>query len=196
MVSLSAAILLGLVNVAMADSRIPDPTKCSATSASGSINITPAGHGPALGELGLMIQITIVDPAGYPLPGFPFQDIWLDDAGTYEISMCPNGCVADANTDENGRTTISRIPCGGGSTMSGLRAIVIGEPITGTRPLDINVNSPDLNGDLVVNVLDLANLAMDYADPAYNFRSDMTCDGLENIADIGEFAMHYGELCP
>ena len=175
---------------------LPDPYLSSATSAPGTINITPGGHGLSLADEGLTVQVTIVDTGGMPVPSFPFMDLWLDDSGTGDISLCPNGCVADTDTDANGRTTISRAACGGGWTVSGLRVWIAGDPIMGTPALDINVNSPDLNGDLVVDILDLANFAIDYADPTYNFRSDMTCDGIENIADIGEFAMHYGETCP
>ena len=62
--------------------------------------------------------------------------------------------------------------------------------------MPLSVNSPDINGDLVVDLVDLGMFAGDYNNASYDFRSDLTGDGIENLADIGEFAMYNGDECP
>ena len=196
MAVLAGALTLVLVPTTMAGTGIPDPERSSATSAAGFIMITPGGTGPSLGDEGLTITVTVLDANGDPIIGFPFQDFWWSDESYVDIALCPGGCAADANTDASGETTISGAACGGGWTLGGLRVFVAGVPIVGTPTLEIDVNSPDLNGDRIVDVADLGDFAIDYADPAYHFRSDFTGDGIEDIADVGEFAIHYGEMCP
>lgn len=202
LLSLVAAgiLVLGLTSLAMAG--IPDPNNSTAQSGTGCIDITPGGNGPTLANEGLSISVSVMDASpspGLPIPGYPFQDIWWDDPGTGELSMCQGGSVADANTDGFGNTTISGAAAGGGWTLSGCRVYlagvaVLGGPTAGLLGLD--VNSPDINGDLIVNLVDLGAFSQDFNNPAYNFRSDFTCDGIENLADVGRFAIHNSEVCP
>jgi uncharacterized membrane protein len=191
-----AGILLVFVSSAAAIVGIPDENQSSATSAAGFIMITPAGTGPSLGDQGLTISVTILDAGAIPIPNYPFQDIWWGRDGAGTLSSCPGGCSADANTDASGETTISGAACAGGWALGGLRVFVAGTPIIGTPALEIEVNSPDLDGNRAVDLADLGDFAIDYHDPTYNFRSDITGDGIEDIADVGEFAIHYGEACP
>jgi hypothetical protein len=190
-------LVLGLTGLAMAG--IPDPNNSTAQSGSGCIDITPGGNGPTLANESLTISVTVVDGGGLPIPGYPFQDIWWDDNGNGDIAMCQGGSVADVNTNAVGFTTISGAAAGGGWTQAGVRVYlagvaVLGGPTSGLLGLD--VNSPDINGDLKVDLVDLGAFAQDFNDPAYNFRSDFTCDGVENLADVGRFAIHNSEVCP
>jgi len=139
--------------------------------------------------------VTVRDANTDPIPGYPFQDIWLDDAGTGDISLCQGGSTADANTDAAGVTTISGTIAGGGWTQSGMQVYLAGTPLAGPT-LAIELNSCDINGDLVVNVGDIGDFAIDFADPDFEFRSDFVPDGVINLADIGELAIHNGERCP
>ena len=50
------------------------------------------------------------------------------------------------------------------------------------------VNSPDLNGDLLVNLADLSLFAQDYFGP-YNYRSDLRWDGDLDLGDLVVFAV-------
>jgi hypothetical protein len=175
---------------------IPDPANSTASSASGCIDITPGGNGPTLANEGLTISVHVEDSGSVPIPGYPFQDIWWDDNGTGDLAMCQGGSVADGNTDGNGDTTIGGAAAGGGWTQAGVQVYLAGVGITGSPSLLIDVNSPDISGDLSVNLVDLGTFSNDFNNPAYNFRSDFTCDLTENLADVGRFAIHNGETCP
>jgi hypothetical protein len=188
-------LLLLFSSAPRAEAVIPDPSKCYATSNAGCILITPAGNGPTLASQDLTVTVMVIDPAGYPIPAFPFQDIWLNDDPSGDVIMCNGGNFADANTDANGETTISAAMAGGGSTQTGMRVYVMGMPIA-TELLPIEVVSPDIFPDLVVNLADLDALATDYQNDVYDFRSDLSCDGEEDLRDIALFALHYGEACP
>ena len=72
---------------------------------------------------------------------------------------------------------------------------IAGIPVN-TPPLDIRVNSPDINGDLVVNLVDVAAFAEGFMGGVYAFRSDYNFDGVLNLIDLGAFASHLGETCP
>jgi hypothetical protein len=194
LLSLVAAgiLVLGLSSLAMAG--IPDPAASTASSAAGCIDITPGGNGPTLANELLTITVTVSDGAN-PIPGYPFQDIWWDDNGTGDLAMCQGGSVADANTDGAGVTTISGAAAGGGWTLNQVRIYLAGVGIT-SGDLSLDVNSPDINGDLIVNLVDLGAFSQDFNNPAYDFRSDFTCDGIENLADVGRFAIHNSEICP
>lgn len=187
-------LVLGMTSLAMAG--IPDPTQSTASSATGCFDMTPAGTGQTLGNEGLTISVTVVDGGNIPIPGYPFQDIWWDDNGNGDLALCQGGTVADGNTNGSGFTTISGAAAGGGWTQAGVRVYLAGVPVTGSPALGIEVNSPDINGDIVVNLADLGDFAADFNDPAYNFRSDFTCDGAENLADVGDFAVANAQSCP
>jgi hypothetical protein len=195
LLSLVAAgiLVLGLSSLAMAG--IPDPALSTASSATGCIDITPGGNGPTLANEALTISVQVLDNGGLAIPGYPFQDIWWDDTGTGDLAMCQGGSVADANTDGAGNTTISGAAAGGGWTLSQVRIYLAGVGLT-SGDLGLDVNSPDINGDLIVNLVDLGAFSQDFNNPAYDFRSDFTCDGIENLADVGRFAIHNSEICP
>lgn len=130
-------------------------------------------------------------PSRTPIPNFPFQDIWVSGDG--ELNICRDGSFADANTDENGRTTISGSIFGGDHSENGVMVWVSGLPsISG--PLDLNFVSPDINGDLVVNLNDFSLFGQDYNSSAR--RSDVVPSGLVDLADFARFGQHYNESCP
>lgn len=185
-------MVLGLA--VSAGAGVPDPTQSSASSNSGTILITPAGLGTSLALKNVIVSVTVIDANLAPIAGYPFQDVVLDDAGTNDISLCPGGSVADANTNALGQTTMSGNISGGGWTQSGMQVYLGGIPLNGLN-LDIDVNSPDMNKDRIVNVADVGEFAIDFSG-AYAFRSDFIADGTLNIADVGEFAIHNSETCP
>ena len=61
--------------------------------------------------------------------------------------------------------------------------------------LDIQFNSADINGDLIVNLSDLGVFTTDYFG-SYRYRSDFAWDGMVNLSDLGRFASAYGAGCP
>lgn len=190
-------MLLGIASLAMAG--IPDENNSSATSNSGTMMNTPGGNGSTFAGQNCVITVTVMDGAtpAAPIAGYPFQDIWVDDAGDGSISLCQGGSAADANTDGLGVTTISGLMNAGGYTQAGVRVYLAGVAIIGTPALLINMNSPDNNADLIVNIADIGNFSIDLASvPATSWRSDLVPDGTINIADIGEFSFWINDECP
>jgi hypothetical protein len=62
-------------------------------------------------------------------------------------------------------------------------------------PLNVSYNSPDINGDLVVNLSDVALFANDFF-TGYNYRSDYNYDQIINLTDLALFASAIGSTCP
>ena len=141
------------------------------------------------------ITVTVVDIFMDPWPFFPAEDIWLEADG---CSRCPAGSIADHSTEWNGETTITGpVGFGGAIDPDGIRwanVFVNGEPIL--QPgFDIRFNSPDLNGDLRVDLTDVVLFAGDYFG-AYHYRSDFHWDGVLNLADVVLMARGWGSVCP
>lgn len=171
-------------------------------SAPGAIFVLPDGSGESLSELGLTVSVTIYDADSDPFPAFPVQDIVLvDSQGGVDVSLCTAAWRASQMTNASGETTIEGAAFGGGSTDRGLIAYLIGvnfgNPVP---PLDIRVVSADLDGDLVVGILDLANVpngfAARYRTGVYDWVIDLNHDDAVNLLDISRFAMAMGAGCP
>lgn len=188
--TVAGIFILGLASVAMAG--IPDETLSTATSNAGTLLIVPSGIGPTLLDAGTVISVHVVDANGDDIVGYPFQDIWVDDAGDGSISLCNGGSAADGNTNATGDATISGGIAGGGYTQAGLRVYLAGVAITGSLALSIDLNSCDIDGNLVVGLNDLGEFAQNFSGGlGYGFRADFIPDGVINLADVGEFAIHY-----
>lgn len=198
----------GLLSLALAGSMIlmsglavagvPSETLSSASGAAGCISITPAGTGATLASKGLTVSVTVVDGNGDPIAGYGFSEVWLDDDGTGDIALCQGGSVADFNTNASGNTTISGAIAGGGNTQSGMNVYLAGVKLAGPA-IALDVNSPDINGDLVVNLQDVSAFSADFnsdPNPANRpFRSDFSCDGNVDLVDVGRFAAANGQSC-
>jgi hypothetical protein len=185
-------MLLGLAGLASAG--VPDAGLSSSSAAgTGTLLITPDGTGDTLASIGAVVTVTVVDGTGTPIAGYPFQDMYLDDAGTAEISLCQGGSTADGNTNAAGVATISGGISGGGFTQVGLQVYLAGVAI-GTA-LGINAVSPDINADLQVNLADFGDFGIDFKG-AYAFRSDLDANGSIDLGDFGIFGGNYNTSCP
>jgi hypothetical protein len=124
--------------------------------------------------------------------------MWLDDIGNGDINLCQSGSTADAATNSAGFTTISGIISGGGWTQAGASAYVSGVAITGGNGpvLSIDFNSPDINGDRIVDLGDIGLFQIDVQPPNNAFRSDYTHDGIVDLGDIGLFSIWIDDVCP
>jgi hypothetical protein len=192
--AVAGSMLLGLAS--MASATIPDPNLSSAVAAgSGTILAVPSGAGDSIGSIGATITVTVLDASGAAIAGFPFQDIYVDDIGNGDLSLCQGGSTADANTNASGVTTISGTIGGGGFTQAGLGVYLSGVAINGTS-ISIDVNSCDTSGDLKVDLVDLGDFASDFTGGVYNFRSDFDFNAALDLADVGRFAQFFGDLCP
>jgi len=167
-----------------------------------SLLVVPDGSGnpftEALDEQGNVVDATITlylrDPTGSAIVNYPREDLWLETAGG-GVVPCIGGLIADQHTDANGMTLWTNPPVAGGYSQGPILVLVNGSALTSNPGLPLRITSPDINGDLVVNLADLAILAPDFYS-GYNFRSDLNGDDLLNLTDISIFAQHLGAHCP
>lgn len=129
-----------------------------------------------------------------PVANFPREDLWLE-AQNGGLIPCVGGTIADANTDAFGITWWQNPVLGGGSSEPLTIVLVNGAPIELTTGVNLRFNSPDINGDLVVNLIDVALFSQDFFG-AYDFRADFHRDGIINLQDLATFAQAYGGTCP
>jgi hypothetical protein len=166
-----------------------------------SLLVVPDGSGKpfteARDEDGVMVDATVTlhlrDAQGVPFILFPHEDMWLATLEDGLVS-CSWGMLADQDTDHNGMTHWANPALAGGYSQGPIRVFVIGSPLTSNNGLPLWFNSPDMNGDLVVNLLDVVILSGDYLN-GYHFRSDLNGDGALNLLDVYEFAQHIGAQC-
>jgi hypothetical protein len=190
---LSLAVIGSMLLMAGAASAgIPDEVQSTASSAGGTVMITPSGAGGTLAAAGATVTVTLLDASMLPVPNYPFQDIWLDDTGDFSIALCQGGSTADANTNASGVTTIGGVISGGGFTQT-TQVWVAGTPLSGAA-LTVALNSPDINGDLAVDIVDFGTFGTDFGTTL--FRSDFVFDGSVDIADFGTFGVSFGQVCP
>jgi hypothetical protein len=188
------ALAFAAVTVAFAGAAdFPSHELSSATvEDAGTLMITPARTGDGLGERGLTVTVTLVDPVGQPWPNYPAADVWLDSELPGDVALCVDGSIGDSSSDVNGRMVFSGAVAGGGSTAR-INVYIVNEPLLGP-PLPIAFNSPDINGDLVVDLSDFGLFGQDFGTDA--FRSDFVHDGLVDLADFSRFGASFGERCP
>lgn len=165
-----------------------------ARSDGGNVYVSPRGTGPSLASVGATVEVYLDAGCGdSAIANYPFQDIWLDDAGDGGLALCTGGSVADANTGADGRTTISGSLFAGGATAAML--VYIAGSALSSDPLDIQAVSPDMNGDLRVDLQDIAAFAATYFG-VYDSRADFDFNGVLNLGDIGILALENGATCP
>lgn len=143
------------------------------------------------------ITLYLRDTNNDPIAGFPCEDIWLqsEDGGLFICFWGNWGTNPDADTDMNGMTQWVNPLCVGGSSQAPLEVLVNGLSILNPPNLPISFNSPDLNRDGHVNLIDLGYFSADYFGE-YNFQSDFHCDGQINLADVARYAEGSGAHCP
>jgi hypothetical protein len=174
-----------------------------------SLFCTPAGDGAAFADAnafgGSRIDATLEvilynDQPGWgePVANYPAEDMWLQSYPP-TLAPCPGGTIADANTDQDGRTHWGRPLRAGGhldpDAGNELLLFVNGTPAYGLPELGMRFNSADLNGDGLVNLSDVGEFAIDLFG-VYAYRSDFVWDGIINLSDVGRMARSIGGACP
>lgn len=204
---LPGLIVLGmLLPAAVAAQPLPDPQLSTLEIASAGrlvLRVHPDGGGPAFGaayaEAGgsadATLTLQVLDAVGAPVVGYPAEDLWLQslDDG---LAACGAGAglPPDHATDAAGMTTWSTPPRAGGHTNEGCIAFIVGMPLESQPPLDLYFVSPDLNGDLRVDLTDAGLFSIDLF-AGYTARSDLDADGAVNIADVSIMAAAMGNRC-
>ncbi|HOX24204.1 MAG TPA: hypothetical protein PLL30_00440 [Candidatus Krumholzibacteria bacterium] len=199
----TAAAALASVGVAASD---PPPVCTAWMNHAGHVWVSPAGRGPMLSNayfpgwpdgVDATIHVRLLDQNGDPIVAYPAEDIWLGAPVGVPFAYCAGGTVADDDTDANGETTISRPLRAGGQVppTDQPRVFVGGQPIAfGDLPL--TVNSPDVNGDLVVDLSDIVFFTQDLLGGGIvDFRHDFNADGVLNLSDVVVLAASLGDRC-
>ena len=200
---LESSVLALLIPVAAAAC----PADLSTLTHDGPVTITvcPGGDGESLADVGSVVTVTVVDPAGVPVADLPIADMvlsepwWGPDAVLHYCETSARaGFAADAPTDASGVATFSGTLAAGGWSDLGLTAklwcgdfTVVAETLG--PPLQIRINSPDLNGDGRVNLNDFGIFGEAYASTTWI--CDFTHDGLVSLADFAAFGSHYAHAC-
>ena len=181
-----------------------DPCCSSASSAGGVLLVCPAGDGPTLSSIGATVSVTVLTCyCGDPLPGIPAEDFWIQQNNLAPQALCGGYRSSDADgaSDLNGQATISGSIAAGGYWPDALHVVAQGMAIgSGCNPdvaLSLVLVSPDINGDLVVDILDVASFAEAFSGGAGTVdpRVDFDGNGQIDLVDLSLFAHHYYHRC-
>ncbi|MBU8870614.1 MAG: hypothetical protein KOO60_07110 [Gemmatimonadales bacterium] len=153
------------------------------------LELAPLFGGPSVDAT---IELYLLDGDGTPVANFPFEDMWLDSD---DLCFCQGGSTADANTDVNGYAQFQKPFCGGGCSENPSLGGVVNGMAVGDYPIPhIKVNSPDMNCDFIVDLVDVTLFASAYW-AGYDYCADFIWDGVLNLSDVGILAQHYGHQC-
>lgn len=152
------------------------------------------------------IEVWVRDGDGNGIPNIPNTDYWMNACDELqELCLCSAPFGASQLTDIDGYTTIIGRIAGGGCVISGgLYMAVQGKTLTEsdcvtTACVDIQIVSPDINANCVVNLSDLNPFGLSYntevGDTDYNDCCDFTDDGFCNLSDFSSFGQHYQHEC-
>lgn len=218
------AITLIVCSTSLAMAGVPDASQCESIRREagpkaillvvpGSAADHPFESSVAIGEapgdpqvfIDATIEVTVRDAAGDAIANYPAEDVWIEcppAATPFEnpdthvgLVACIGGAIADQNTDVDGYTEINNPPFAGGQSWGQTRVVINGNGLSNT--VDVSYNSPDIDGDGVVNLIDLQIFTADYIDTnAYHFRSDLFFDGVVNLIDVPKMAQYYSSICP
>lgn len=134
------------------------------------------------------ITLHLVNYLGQPLPNHAAEDFWLTSAST-GLVFPALGTIADAPTNASGITVWQQpLNAGGCSLSSGVVVRVEGDPLN-QPAINFHFISADINGDLLVNLSDLALFSGSFG--TYNGCADLFYDGAMNLTDLALFSQAY-----
>jgi len=164
--------------------------------------VCPLGDTDSFLDQGWWIWICVLDQNGAPIPNVPLADFWLIDCDIANDAVLCGGAAssnADSNSNAAGMTTMSLGTLTGGGCADGMALVIQGfvvlDSLTNCTTdfcCPIYLRSPDINGDLIVNLQDLSLFAGNYPPQAYGPCSDMNVDGAVGLQDLSLFAFHFG----
>ena len=201
---LFALVLLTVAATAAAQG-IPDWTlsfaEMSADATGATVFTRLSGEGSPLTEaiapggavVDATITVTLLDPIGDPIVNYPAVDVWLETSGG-GLAACLGGTWADHPTDAYGMTTFSHPLAAGGCTAGETAEVyVAGAPLVHGSNLPLEFRSPDLDGDLDVDLSDITAFTQMLG--AYDTCGDFNIDGVIDLADITRTAQGIGDTC-
>jgi hypothetical protein len=191
-------------SVDTANSGIVDPCSSTASANGCCLYVCPQGDGPTFAACGSIINIHAADQTGTPIAGIPGADVWVEGClGTMVLCGGSGSSNADSATGSNGNTTMSGGIGAGGCDIGllvSIQGVIVKDQATNcntNKCLAFQISSPDINGDLIVDIIDLSLFAAGYTSPPkpYVLCYDFNCDGLVDIIDFSIFAQHYLHVC-
>ncbi len=148
-----------------------------------SLLVIPDGSGDEFTNasiVGARVDATILlhvrDCSQVPIVNFPREDLWLESADN-GLAMCYGGTIADANTDVDGDTTWTQPLFAGGYSEARCLVMVNGSPLWFTAGFNLHFNSPDIDGNRVVNLMDIPIFAQD-PDPVVHIAVGIIADAV------------------
>jgi hypothetical protein len=112
------------------------------------------------------------------------------------LVCCDPHCIADHDSDANGQTHFVLPLCAGGCSDDFSTTIYVEGSALSQPPLPhLQYNSPDMDGNLLINLADVVTFA-DVLFGAYDYCADFLWDGAVNLSDVVTLATHRGHVCP
>jgi hypothetical protein len=166
-----------------------------------SMMVVPDGSGDSLDEVFRSdgtrvngeISLTVLDAVGQGMAGvLPAEmTVGSDDV---RLVFCDEFNIARVATDTDGSSYFGG-PFGGGGTSESPLRIAVCYGFLSSVGLPLQINSPDITGDLKVDLSDVQLFASDFYG-SYDYRSDFEYDGVVNLSDVARLAKHMGANCP
>ncbi len=150
------------------------------------------------GAIDATISVTLLNSSGLPVPNFPAEDLYLvnDDGGEFGGMMpCGGFATADANSDDNGMAWWADPLTAGGYSNALTVIMVSGAPLESSAGEKVSFNSPDFNGDLIIDLLDVIVFSQNWQ-PDYSFRFDVVFDGVLDLVDVIRLAQDLRIVAP
>lgn len=165
-----------------------------------SLFVNPDGSGRGLDNAMVMwdshvdatVYCQLIGYSGNPMENFPAEDMWLEPEDG-DLVTCALGACADTPTDANGIATWSTPLHGGGYSQGICYVLVNGSTIF--QGLNLQFNSADISGDLVVNLTDISLFAETFYS-SYHYRADFFYDEVINLSDVGMLVTSLAASCP
>jgi hypothetical protein len=137
-----------------------------------------------------------------PIPNVPAADFWLIDCDPGDaVTLCGGAASSDADSGSNatGMTTMSLTGLAGGGCTDGMALVIQGfvvqDSLTNCATVfccPIALRSPDINGSLIVDLVDLSLFATSFPPNPPDPCCDMNVDGSVGLQDLSLFAFHFG----
>jgi hypothetical protein len=188
----SALVILSLAVAGVATAGIPNATTSTVEREGQGVpgcdpDIAVVCPASDLGQI--QVTVTVRNIYGDPLPG-KVVDCWAEEvAGVF--CWCPGESAQVDTSDMSGQCFFYFTDFGGCGTLQfGAQS----EGVNFTPSPTIDVSSPDINADCVVDLLDFIIFAGEYH--GTNPCCDYNCDGTVDLLDFITFAAHYHHGCP
>ena len=159
----------------------------------------PQGDTESFIDQGWFITIDCRYTDGSPIANIPGPDFWLIAENEQNIVLCSHSGAsnADSATNAQGLTTMSVTTLAAGGCTDGLALVAQNVAFFdcgcgGFTIEPIHVRSPDLDGSLVVDLVDLSIFASHYPPGQYETCCDFNIDGVIDLQDVALFAPHFG----